>query len=116
MPSKPPRLCNCGHRVAAGILCPCETRQAAERKARFDKTRPSASRRGLGADWRKLRAEHLRHHPWCCRCGERAEEVDHIVPRSIAPERRLDPSNLQSLCKSCHSGAKQSEERRTYKR
>lgn len=112
MPSKPPRICGCGHRVAAGIPCPCEAKRAAERKARFDKKRPSATARGLGADWRKLRAEHLKRHPWCRLCGAQATDVDHIVPRRIAPERRLDPTNLQSLCKSCHSGAKQREERR----
>ncbi|WP_245710799.1 HNH endonuclease [Citreimonas salinaria] len=88
----------------------------AARKARFDKTRPSASARGLGADWRRLRLDHLKHHPWCIRCGAQAAEVDHIIPRSKAPERRLDPTNLQSLCKPCHSGAKQREERRNLAR
>lgn len=114
MPTKPPRICPCGHRVAAGILCPCEVKRAAERKARFDKDRPSAAARGLGADWRKLRARHLERNPRCVRCGAKEEkmEVDHIVPRRVAPERRLDPTNLQTFCKSCHSGAKQREERR----
>ncbi len=114
MPSKPPRICGCGHRVAAGILCPCEVKRTAERKARFDKKRPSATARGLGADWRKLRAEHLKRHPNCAICGVREEsmEVDHIVPRRVAPERRLDPTNLQTLCKFHHSGAKQRQERR----
>lgn len=112
MPSKPPRICGCSHRVAAGILCPCEAKRAAERKARFDKGRPSASRRGLGADWRKLRAAHLDRHPNCRICGAPGEEVDHITPRRVAPERRLDPTNLQTLCKPCHSRVKQREERR----
>ncbi|AJE47182.1 hypothetical protein P73_2467 [Celeribacter indicus] len=48
-------------------------------------------------------------------CGAIATDVDHIVPRSVAPERRLDTFNLQSLCKAHHSGAKQSLERRLYK-
>lgn len=112
MPSRPPRLCACGHRVAAGLRCPCEQKRDAERKARFDKGRPSASARGLGADWRRLRAEHLKAHPFCVRCGAPAREVDHVIPRSVAPERRLDPTNLQGLCTPCHSGAKQREERR----
>lgn len=88
----------------------------AARKARFDKTRPSAAARGLDGDWRRLRAAHLREHPNCRRCGAPAREVDHIVPRSVAPERRLDPTNLQSLCTPCHSGAKQREERRNLAR
>lgn len=115
MPSKAPRLCGCGLTVPGGARCPCEARRDAERKARFDKTRPSATARGLGADWRKLRAAHLERNPWCCRCGRAAQEVDHIVPRRVAPERRLDPTNLQSLCTPCHSGAKQREERLQHK-
>jgi 5-methylcytosine-specific restriction endonuclease McrA len=116
MPSRAPRICGCGIRVDPGARCPCQERQDAARKARFDKTRPSASARGLGSDWRKLRDRHLRDHPFCVRCGNPASDVDHIIPRSVAPERRLDPTNLQSLCKGCHSGAKQREERRQYER
>lgn len=116
MPFKAPRICGCGLIVQSGTRCACQKKRDAERKARFDKGRPSASARGLGADWRRLRNEHLRKHPKCVRCGEPAQEVDHIIPRSVAPERRLDPTNLQSLCKAHHSGAKQREERRTYAR
>ncbi|MEM9765209.1 MAG: HNH endonuclease [Pseudomonadota bacterium] len=116
MPSKPPRICGCGKRVAAGARCECQKARDAERKARFDKTRPSASARGLGADWRKIRARHLQKHPFCVRCGAPATDVDHIIPRAIAPERRLDPTNLQSLCSTCHSSWKQREERRQYMR
>lgn len=29
--------------------------------------------------------------------------VDHILPRSIHPERCLDPTNLQVLCEPCHT-------------
>lgn len=112
MPVRAPRLCRCGHRVAFGALCPCARREEAARKARFDKTRPSAAARGYDADWRKLRAAHLKAHPRCVRCGDPARDVDHIEPIRVAPLRRLDPGNLQSLCKPCHSRAKQSEERR----
>jgi 5-methylcytosine-specific restriction protein A len=46
--------------------------------------------------------------PLCRLCRETgllvaAEDVDHIVPIGDAPHRRLDPGNLRSLCKSCHS-------------
>lgn len=114
MPMRAPRLCRCGHRVAHGVACPCEVREAKARKARFDKGRPSASARGYDAEWRKLRAEHLARHPFCVRCGARAAEVDHKIPVMIAPLRRLDPTNLQSLCTNHHRRAKQSEDRRTY--
>jgi 5-methylcytosine-specific restriction endonuclease McrA len=32
-----------------------------------------------------------------------ATDVDHVTPIREAPGRRLDPENLQPLCKSCHS-------------
>jgi len=85
------------------------------RKAQFDAKRPSAGQRGYDADWRRLRAQHLAAHPGCVRCGAKATVVDHITPVRIAPHRRLDPANLQSLCTTHHSGAKQSEERRARK-
>lgn len=116
MPMRAPRLCRCGHRVAHGVACPCERTAAAARKARFDKGRPSAAARGYDGDWRKLRAEHLLKHPNCARCGEKAVEVDHHVPIRIAPARRLDPSNLKSLCQHCHRALKQSADSRTYER
>ncbi|MDO9711988.1 HNH endonuclease [Paracraurococcus lichenis] len=58
--------------------------------------------------WQKLRAAHLALHPLCEHClleGKliEANEVDHIEPVKAAPHRRLDPTNLQSLCKPCHS-------------
>ena len=113
MPARASRLCSCGKVVPPGTVCPCQARRAAERKAAFDKTRGNPSQRGLGADWRKVRDAHMARHPFCW-CGEKATDVDHIIPRRIAPERRLDPTNLQSLCKRHHSGAKQREERRLY--
>lgn len=59
--------------------------------------------------WRKLSKAKLAETPWCEICLKSrgvynpARDVDHIIPRSEAPERRLDPTNLQSLCKRCHS-------------
>lgn len=56
-----------------------------------------------GTDWRRLRARHLEQHPLCATCGAVARYVDHKQTIRDAPERRLDPSNLESLCRSCHS-------------
>lgn len=53
--------------------------------------------------WRRLRKRHLAQHPWCVRCGARGVDVDHVVPVRVAPHRRLDPTNLQTLCHPCHS-------------
>lgn len=53
--------------------------------------------------WQKLRKRFLRAFPRCRICGERANAVDHIVTVRRAPERRLDWTNLQSLCERCHN-------------
>jgi 5-methylcytosine-specific restriction endonuclease McrA len=38
--------------------------------------------------------------------------VDHIQPRSKAPELALSPSNLQVLCEHCHNSTKRCHEHR----
>jgi len=112
MPKRAPQVCQCGAVHPSGEKCPTAKRWERERKARADAKRPSARKRGYDAEWEKLRANHLKVYPNCKRCGEPATVVDHIIPVRQAPHRRLDPSNLQSLCTNHHSSAKQSEERR----
>ena len=53
------------------------------------------------ARWRKIRKKFLQEHPYCCKCGAKATEVDHIIP--ISKGGTDDKNNLQALCKSCHS-------------
>lgn len=112
MPMRAPRLCRCGNRVAIGARCPCEQREDRARKARFDATRPSSSARGYDRAWERARAEFLRAHRYCRRCGKAAGVVDHIVPHKGDQALFWDRTNWQALCVRCHSGAKQSEERR----
>lgn len=121
MPRRPP--------AAAAIARAPVPRAAAQAVA----GRGSAASRGYDAAWRRLRADHLRRHPLCRMClaaglvndgrltpdgrinpvpAKRSPVVDHIVPIAQAPERRLDRSNLQTLCATHHDGAKQVEEQR----
>jgi 5-methylcytosine-specific restriction enzyme A len=67
-------------------------------------TRGGASARGYDRQWRVLRDSYLGVHPFCEApgCFSAATEVDHIVPIRSDPARRLDPTNLQALCHSCH--------------
>ncbi|WP_370158461.1 HNH endonuclease signature motif containing protein [Salipiger bermudensis] len=116
MPSKPPRVCGCGKRVPFGKRCPCQAKRDAERKARHDQTRPSSSARGYTGSWDRAKAEFLREHPFCRRCGERAAVVDHKTPHRGNQDLFWDRSNWQPLCTTCHSSAKQREERRAIKR
>jgi 5-methylcytosine-specific restriction endonuclease McrA len=67
------------------------------------------------ARWLHKREQILRRDKYLCtecrRYGRRdrdglpvqAVTVHHIEPLELAPERKLDDKNLQSLCKACHN-------------
>ncbi len=79
--------------------------------------RPAAAARGYDQDWARLRAAHLADEPYCPECARLGRETlpriaDHIVPVRDAPERRLDPSNVQSLCVPHHQSKIQRERNR----
>jgi 5-methylcytosine-specific restriction protein A len=61
-------------------------------------------------EWEAFREWYLQRHPECVvgvRAGppycEDVMEVDHITPLRIAPDRKYDETNLQTLCKPHHS-------------
>lgn len=112
MPSKPPRICACGHRVASGLRCPCEVKRDAERKARHDRRRPNSSARGYSGAWDRAKAAFLAKHPFCRRCGDPATTVDHVIPHRGDERLFWDRENWQPLCARDHNSAKQREERR----
>jgi 5-methylcytosine-specific restriction endonuclease McrA len=74
-----------------------------QRQAFINANRPSSTALGYDGEWRKARSYHLAFQPLCVMCGAPATQVDHINPISTNPELRLAPSNLRSLCHSCHS-------------
>ena len=88
------------------------------RDKKYSKKRdPKYSRFYNSKDWKNLSALTMRADGYRCRCcgkrlGQRLEdgrtvtlEVDHIIPVQEATgwQRRLDPSNLQTLCLDCHN-------------
>lgn len=98
--------------------------------------RGTARQRGYDRLWERLRSVHLAAHPLCVMCladglvndgsltpsgrlhpvrRKRSPVVDHIIPIAIAPDRRLDLSNLQTLCSTHHDSTVQSMERRGVK-
>lgn len=102
MPVRPARICawlSCSSLVE-GDGCYCRRHARAVRR-NHDEQRPPAHRRGYGGPWRRLRLLVLNHEPFCRLCGAPATEVDHIVPLRAGGTNEL--SNLQPLCKSCHS-------------
>lgn len=116
MPFAAPKLCQCGKAVPHGERCPCRAKADAERKARHDKTRPSASGRGYGRDWREARSQFLaRPENRFCKwpgCKAPAVVVDHITPHRGDERLRMDSSNWQGLCQHHHNSAKQRADRR----
>jgi len=59
-------------------------------------------------EWRALRYLVLTFQPYCQECLLKGittlgNEVDHIIDVKDAPERFMDITNLQVLCKPCHS-------------
>ena len=79
--------------------------------------RPHFRARGYSTEWTQLAARFLAASPQCWGCASigvttRATMLDHIVPMADAPERLLETSNLQPLCKHCHDVVKRDLERR----
>lgn len=55
--------------------------------------------------WQVLRLKIMERDEWrCVKCGDfRRLEVDHIEPVRTHPELSFEASNLQTLCRVCHS-------------
>jgi 5-methylcytosine-specific restriction endonuclease McrA len=114
MPNRAPSVCaHCG-KAHTGT---CRQRDAftRERKARFDRTRPTASARGYDATWRRESKAFLAEpaNRYCaCGCGRVADVVDHKVPHRGNQQLFWDRRNWQPMNHHCHNSAKQRHERR----
>lgn len=64
--------------------------------------RASASRRGYGREWKRIRDQVLADEPKCVACNAApATQVDHVLPLADGGTNERD--NLQPLCVRCHS-------------
>ena len=86
---KPRRQClECG-RVSDDARCPAH---------RLPDRRPSASKRGYDAAWRKLSTLARSLHPWCSDCGATSDlTADHLR----WPAKSLD--DVEVVCRACNS-------------
>jgi len=90
-----PRLCRCGAIVSGK----CPKCQPAHNQ--------TTKQRGYGHDWRKLSIHKRTLDPLCEHCMTKditrpATEVHHIESIARAPHKRLDITNLMSVCHACH--------------
>jgi 5-methylcytosine-specific restriction protein A len=90
----------CGVLVLSG-RCPEHTRYRYPEAARVHRWYSSTR-------WLRLRLQVLQDQPLCRHCGQRGrktltEDIDHIVKHDGNPQLFWDRTNLQGLCKACHS-------------
>lgn len=71
--------------------------------------------------WRAFRLRILDRDGWLCQmrtpgvCTVQATTVNHIIPRSVAPDLSMDESNNEAACRPCnsHDGGKLGRLRQT---
>lgn len=111
LPLKPCRRAGCAELVRGGGYCAKHQIKTAQvRRSVQEERKSSAAYHNLyfSRRWRELRASQLLAEPFCRECAKigertRATDVDHIKPHKGDKRIFFDPSNLQSLCHSCHS-------------
>ena len=105
MPVRAPRVCgHCGGVHLSGERCGVVAARDAERKARFDRKRPNASRRGYDRAWEEKAAEFLaRPENRRCACGAPSTVVMHIRSIRRAPHLRMEPGNWRPGCQRCNA-------------
>src|SRR4029077_15970494 len=77
-------------------------------RTRAEPRRATTKQRGYDADWKRLRADHLKREPLCRPClathmRPPGAVVDHIKDIATHPRLRLVDENLQSMCAPCHN-------------
>ena len=108
MPSRPRHPCGTPGCANLTDRQYCDDHAESARK-QFEQFKGSAASRGYDWAWQKLAVTHKRKHPLCVEClmqgvNTAAGDVDHITPfQGVNDPLRLDPNNLQSLCRLHHN-------------
>jgi 5-methylcytosine-specific restriction enzyme A len=107
MPYKPKHPCKvsfCKELVPSGEHYCSFHRKALSRSYEIHQRDHVVARLYHTKQWKALRVNHLRSNPFCVQCSStRQLEVDHIIEHAGNPDLFFDETNLQTLCKSCHS-------------
>ena len=102
-PKKPCRYPGCP-RLTEDLYC---EEHATLMRRQYDKYERSPDvHKKYGRSWSRIRDRYAKAHPLCERCLNEGrvtlmEEVHHILPVNRGGTN--DPSNLMSLCRSCHN-------------
>ena len=109
IPIKPKRPCK-------SPMCPnlcdssyCSDHQRLDSRKLYDKTmRPQYRKLYATVAWQRIRKRILMEQPFCVHCESvgrvtKATDIDHIVDHVGNVSLFYDVSNLQPLCKACHS-------------
>lgn len=113
--SKPCRQPGCAAVATAGAYCAAH-QDTAKAGSFADKSRGTATERGYGAQWAKIRRRILSRDKGLCQLClvagnyRPAKSVDHIRPKFEGGDDADD--NLQSLCQLCHTAKTAAESRR----
>lgn len=106
------------HCKACSNVLDRKAKESAKRRARASSERYSDKYKTFYSTtaWKKLRALKLSKDPLCENCLDNGfvkagHDIDHIVELKDDYTRRLDMSNLMTLCRPCHM-AKTARERR----
>lgn len=109
-PGQPCLQSGCPHPASSRGRCD----QHARAKARaIDRRRPNSRDRGHTPQWAAFRRRYLAENPWCActaddchgtqECTRDAHDLDHLDGTGRTGPNAYEPTNLQGLCKSCHS-------------
>lgn len=103
MPSRAPSVCHrCGK--AHSEPCAAARKAIAERKARFDKSRPNATQRGYDTEWaREAKAFLALPENRLCQCGAPAVLVAHRQSIRQRPDLRMVRTNWRPSCQRCNA-------------
>ncbi len=107
MPSRAPTRCSwpgCTTLVPGPGRCRRHTTQHWREDAA---RRGTSSERGIDNKWRALRAAHFARDPWCAACRREGRQtpatiLHHIVEHRGNEALRLDLTNVEGHCRSCH--------------
>lgn len=111
MPKLPPRPCTaprCKQMSVSGGRC-----KQHQQKAWASSEGKTATERGYGHSWRKVRKQALERDQYLCQeclkhgIATLATDVDHIINKAQGGTDELN--NLQSLCNPCHKNKTISE-------